>query len=284
MSLLAIPNVSEGRDPAVVDALVVAAGSAGAHVLDVHTDPVHNRSVLTMSGNEEQLPRSLMALATTARQRIDLTLHEGAHPRLGVLDVCPLVPHGESMTRPRGAALHTAELLGAAGFPVYLYGASALSPGTRELPDIRKGGLAAVIERANERPPDLGPRVIDPRTGVVCVGARPTLIAFNVWIACDVRLAREIARDIRGRDGIRALGIRIDEGSSQVSMNLTRPDSCDVEGAFERVRSRAVDHGAQVIATEVVGLVPQRYLPNPDAEAARLLIAPGRSLESVLTL
>jgi glutamate formiminotransferase len=284
MPLLTIPNVSEGRDAQVISKLSDALEAGGCRVLDVHTDAVHNRSVFTAVG---RLDRGLAELASRAASLIDLRVHTGAHPRVGVVDVCPVVPHGTAMDE----AVDTAHAVGEeiatrAGLPVYFYDHAAAD--ARSLPEIRAGGLTALMDRARTGlAPDLGPREIDPRTGVVCVGARDALIAFNVWIRSGPGAARAIARTIRERDGglagVRALGLEMSEGLAQVSMNLTRPEETGILAAFGAVVSEAVRMGIEVEATELVGLVPERYLPAPDAEAARLLIEPGRSLEAALT-
>jgi glutamate formiminotransferase len=284
MPLVTIPNVSEGRDTAVLTMLTSALGDAGCRVLDVHSDARHNRSVFTAVG---QLVGGLGALAEIAVETIDLRAHTGVHPRVGVLDVCPVVPHEAPMDDAVRAARDAgAEIAERASVPVYFYGDAAHEP--RSLPEIRAGGLETLIERARLGfSPDLGPHDIDPRTGVVCVGARGVLVAFNVWLRAEVEVARAIASVVRARDGglpgVRALGLDLGEGLSQVSMNLTAPDVTGIDAAFAAVASEAARAGAAVEHTEVVGLVPERYLPNPNAEAARLLVEPGRSLESALT-
>jgi glutamate formiminotransferase len=287
MPLIGIPNVSEGRRPHAVRRMSDAISDAGAAVLDVHSDGTHNRSVLTTTAEPTRLVTALTELAKAARDLIDLERHEGVHPRLGALDVCPIVPYGI----PMGAAVATARTLAASigdsGIPVFLYGAASTRAQTRELPNLRRGGLEAMIERVPELPPDEGPDTIDPRTGVVCVGARGVLIAFNVWLRSPVAVARAVARAIRasagGLPGLRALGLEIDDQpTSQVAMNLTDPLRTGIDDAFEATRTVATRLGAEVLATEIVGLVPQRFLPDPDAQAARLLLAPGRSIESAL--
>lgn len=284
--LVAVPNVSEGRDLRFLGRLVEAAGAAGARVVDVHSDPVHNRSVLTVAGEAGALVDGMAALAALAAE-IDLTAHEGVHPRLGGLDVCPFVADGvavaEAVAVARSAGAAIAER---AGVPVYLYGHAAARPACARLPDLRRGGLGRLVERSQgELPPDFGTTPIDPRRGVVCVGARDVLIAFNVWLRCDVGTAREIAAAVRADDrltGVRALGLDLDRGRCQVSMNLTDPATTAVDDAFAIVAEHAAAAGIEVRGTELVGVPPERFLPAPDAEAARLLIKPGRSLEAAL--
>lgn len=282
MTLLAVPNLSEGRDAATVGRFVASVEAEGAAVLDVHSDPDHNRSVLTLSGPPERLVRACTALARAA-STIDVQIHQGAHPRLGGLDVCPFVPHNSGMEEAIAAARSTAEELGLRlGLPVYLYGHAATRASTRELPDLRRGGLAALARRASrELPPDTGPKEIDLRRGVVCVGARGPLIAFNVWLKTDLRTARAIATEVRSAS-VRALGLALRTGTTQVSMNLIDPPAVGIEEAFEAVRLQSDRRGAEILATEIVGLVERRYLPAPDATATRLLLEPDRCLEERL--
>ena len=279
--------MSEGRRPHVVRRMSDAISDVGAAVLDVHSDGVHNRSVITTTADPAPLITALTALAKAARDSIDLESHEGIHPRLGALDVCPIVPHLTTMEAAVTTARALAESIGESGIPVFLYGAAARRTETKELPDLRRGGLTALIERLSELPPDEGPSTVVPRTGVVCVGARDVLIAFNVWLRSPVATARAVAHAIRasegGRPGLRALGLEIDDRpTSQVAMNLTDPHRTGIQDAFEAASAAAARLGAEVVATEIVGLVPERFLPDPDAQAARLLLAPGRSIESAL--
>ena len=250
-------------------------------MLDIHSDEVHNRSVLTATGDAEALTEAMTALARVCTE-IDLTTHRGVHPRVGGLDVCPFVPHEIDMADAIEAAIATGARIGAEGIPVFFYGNAARRPETRELPNIRRGGLEGLIARVSDGLiPDAGPAQIDPRIGAVCVGARGPLIAFNVWLAAPASVAREIAARVREPDRIRALGLQIDGTRSQVSMNLTSPDEVGIEVAFARVEG-ALPAGAEILATELVGLVADRFLPSPDAKVARLFVEPGHSLGSAL--
>ncbi|MDQ3941065.1 MAG: glutamate formimidoyltransferase [Actinomycetota bacterium] len=287
MTLVAIPNVSEGRDRRTIKRLTHVVTARGARILDLHSDVDHGRSVLTLAGEGDALVAAATALAREAASSIDLTEHEGVHPRTGALDICPFVPHDVPMNEAVEVAHSAGAAIGAAGIPVYFYGAAARRAETRELPALRRGGLAGLLKRAREGLlPDEGPDEIDPRTGVVCVGARDPLIAFNVWLRGSLETARTIANVVRaekGRAGVRALAFELpSRGLTQLSMNLTDPAATGVEAAYESVERAAREHDATVVATELVGLVPQRYLPGPDAEAAGLLIEPGRSLEAEL--
>jgi glutamate formiminotransferase len=282
MTLVAVPNVSEGANEKRVAQLAESVAEAGARVLNVHSDPVHDRTVLTTTGSRSELVDGMSTLASACLS-IDLTRHHGVHPRLGALDVCPIVPHDE----PIAAAVETARAVGKeiahnAGLPVFLYGAAAERVETRELPDLRRGGLEALAERIDRGLiPDFGPGAIDRRRGVVCVGARDVLIAFNVWIEADPATARAIARAVRS-PAVRALGLPMREGTAQISMNLIAPQRIGVDRVFATVEGECRRHEIRVTATEIVGLVPERFMPDPSKEAARLLMQPGRSLESAL--
>lgn len=283
MPLLAIPNVSIGLPGVILDNASSAIERSGARVLDLHTDAVHNRSVLTVSSRDDGLIDGMVALAAECIE-IDLTAHEGVHPRLGGLDVCPFVPHGTSMDEAIDAAHTTGTRIGdELGVPVFFYCHAALRPETRALPDIRRGGLEGLIERiVGGMKPDAGPTEVDPRVGVVCVGARGPLIAFNVWLRAELDTAQAIAGLVREQGRVRALGLDTRDGRCQVSMNLTSPNEVGIEEAFERVDAAAATRGAEIVATEIVGLVTDAHLPSPDARVARLLIEPGHSLEAAL--
>jgi glutamate formiminotransferase len=281
MPLLAIPNVSEGSSRASVAPFSRAIESQ-ARVLDIHIDPIHNRSVFTVTARDEALVEAMVGLAVACLD-IDLENHQGVHPRVGSLDVCPFVPH-EVPLRDAIAAAHEAgaAIARTAGLPVFFYGAAARRSDHRELPDLRSGGLYGLSQRIRAGlAPDAGPADIDPHHGVVCVGAREPLIAFNVELGSSIETAREIAGRIRDR-AVRALAFALSDKRSQVSMNLIDPSAVGIDDAFARVEVHAAEHAVSVVATEIVGLVPERFLPQPHAKAARLLIEPGRSLESVL--
>lgn len=280
MPLLAIPNISVGSPGHVLRSATTAVVDAGARLLDVHSDGTHNRSVLTATADTGTLVDSMVALASSCRS-IDLERHVGVHPRVGALDVCPFVPFETSLEDAVEAA-HTAGRAIAARVqaPVFFYGAASLREETRELPDIRRGGLEGLRRRITEGlQPDAGPAEIDPRYGVVLVGARGPLIAFNIWLAADVSVARTIAGEVREPDRIRALGLEMDGGGSQVSMNLIAPERSSIENVFSRIDAMT----DAITATEIVGLVEDRFLPDPDAKVARLLVEPGHSLESALS-
>jgi glutamate formiminotransferase len=282
MTLIAVPNVSEGRDLSVVAGFSHAVTQSGARVLDVHSDGAHNRSVLTLTGGDAELVAACTALAGLGKT-IDLQRHEGVHPRLGGLDVCPFVPHGTTMEEAIALAHRTARSVAdETGLPVYLYGRAARRRQTRELPDLRRGGLSGLMEKCDSGlTPDEGPARINPHEGVVCVGARGPLIAFNVWLETVESVAHAIAVEMRS-ESVRAMGLRIDDRTAQVSMNLIQPERTGIEEAFESVRAAASLRGVDVVATELVGLVERRFWPRPDATVARLLKEPGHCLEDRL--
>lgn len=280
MPLLAIPNISVGSPGDVLRSATTAVVEAGARLLDVHSDMTHNRSVLTATTDPMPLIDSMLALALSCRS-IDLEEHVGVHPRVGALDVCPFVPFETSID----AAIEAAHDAGHAiatevQAPVFFYGAAALRKETKELPDIRRGGLEGLRRRMAEGlRPDAGPAEVDPRYGVVLVGARGPLIAFNVWLDADIDVARSIAAAVRAPGRVRALGLEMGERRSQVSMNLIAPEPASIEDVFGRIDSMT----DAVSATEIVGLVEDRFLPGPDAKVTRLLVEPGHSLESALS-
>ncbi|MFL6192633.1 MAG: glutamate formimidoyltransferase [Thermoanaerobaculia bacterium] len=266
-SLECVPNVSEGRRPEVVARLAAAAASGpGVRLLDRTSDPDHNRSVLTLAGGAEGLRQGLLALYETALAEIDLSRHQGVHPRVGAVDVAPFVPLGET---PMAEAVAAAERLGAEvarrfGLPVYLYESAARRPERTRLADIRRGGFEGFPARIADPAwaPDFGPARVHPTAGVTVVGARFFLIAFNAVLDTpDVAVARAIARRVRESDGglpaVRALGVPLaSRGLAQVSMNLVDYRRTPLLAAFRRVEQEAAALGAGVLESEVIGLVP----------------------------
>jgi glutamate formiminotransferase / 5-formyltetrahydrofolate cyclo-ligase len=260
----AVPNFSEGRDHARTSRITEAVRAVpGVRVLGLHSDPDHNRSVLTFAGEEDAVLSGAVALAKACAVELDLTSQSGEHPRMGVLDVLPFVPlEGATMDDAARLARRAGESLGSLGFPVYLYGAAAAAPHRRKLPDIRRGGYEGVASRLGDPlwTPDYGPRTLDPHRGAVAVGARPFLVAFNAYLDTDdVEVARAVASQVRESGGglraVRALGFRVG-GKAQVSMNLTDLEETPIPVALEAVRSAAADLGASVESTELVGLAP----------------------------
>ncbi len=259
--LLAVPNASEGRNTETVEAI---AGSFGhARLLDIHSDPDHNRSVFTLAAPQGELAAGLLEGARAAVERIDLREHDGVHPHVGALDVAPVVYVDDAQ---RGAAcaeaLTAAALIGdELALPVFLYGQLATDPGNRERAAVRDGGPDRLAERlaAGEIEPDAGPSELHPSAGALLVTARPPLVAFNVDLADeDLELARAIAAEIResadgGLSGVRAIGLPLRErGCAQVSCNVHDHRATPLAEIVERVRARA-----EVAGAELVGLAPR---------------------------
>ena len=260
--LLAVPNVSEGRDRRVIDELSRVV-SARARLLDRHSDKAHNRTVLTVAGSPEDLITALPALAGAALERIDMATHQGAHPCVGAIDVCPIVYPSEDLRESAEAvARDVAVAIGQAGIPVFLYGRLAGSEEHRERAYFRDGGFEAIVDRIEheELAPDHGPPTAHATGGVCLVTARPPLVAFNVWLGeGQAAQARAIAAELReaggGLPGVRALGLDLD-GTAQVSMNVHDPIGTPLAVVLERVEEVAESHGAEVSHAELVGLVP----------------------------
>ncbi len=262
---LAVPNFSEGRDPDAIAAISAAFGRA--RLLDRHTDEVHNRTVLTLAAPGEALHGALIAGAEACIERIDMGAHQGAHPCVGALDVCPLVWVAESQ-RPtaRELALEAALAIADLGVPVFLYGELATDPRRAERSYFRRGGLTELAERmrSGELTPDFGPAEPHPSAGATLVTARPPLAAFNLELDTpDVEIARSIAAQLResggGIGGVRAVGIELGD-RAQVSTNIHDPVAVPLATVIAIVRGLAAEHGATPVAGEVVGLVPEAAL------------------------
>jgi glutamate formiminotransferase len=260
--LESVPNFSEGRDLRTIEA-IGAAVSARARLLDVHSDADHNRSVYTLIADDAALVDALVAGVACARDRIELSSHAGAHPRIGAADVVPLVPlYGDDMPRARAAALALGERIGdELELPVFLYGELAEGRGPAFF---RRGGPEELQRRvdAGELRPDFGPQRLHPTAGGVLVGARRPLIAFNVNLRnASIEIAREIASLVRERDGgypsVRALGIDLPTaGLVQVSMNIEDYEATSPHVVVARIAAEAEARGAEVAGSELVGLIP----------------------------
>ncbi|MET0645003.1 MAG: glutamate formimidoyltransferase [Pyrinomonadaceae bacterium] len=286
-----VPNFSEGRDPRVVESLVEAVESvAGAVVLGTHVDPDHNRSVVTFVAPPEAVVEAAVSVVGRAAELIDLSRHAGQHPRMGACDVLPFVPVRGLSVEECVALAHAAgrRIWDELNIPVYFYESAALRPERRNLADVRRGGFELLREQiANtpERAPDVGEPRVHPTAGACIVGARPLLIAYNVTLKTgDLSVAKRIARAVRGRDGgllhLKALGFELaSRGVVQVSMNLTSYERTNLHHAFEAVRREAEREGVEVLASEIVGLVPQAAL---DAAAAHFLKLENYTADVVL--
>ena len=251
-----VVNISEGRRREVIDAI---AATAGRDLLDVHVDPDHHRSVLTTVGET-----AVRHITVAAVEQLDLGVHQGAHPRIGVVDVVPFValdptPFAEAVAaRDRYARWAADEL----GVPCFLYGPE------RSLPDVRRGAFTALS-------PDVGPAEAHPTAGAIAVGVRPVLVAYNLWLATpDLDEARRIARSVRG-DAVRALGLAVG-AHVQVSMNLIDPTRVGPAEVYERVAAQAT-----IARAELVGLVPRSVMSSIDpSDWERLDLALDRTIES----
>ncbi len=266
-----VPNVSEGRNQETIHAIAAALRRVPEiRVLDVEFDPDHNRSVFTFAGTPEGVKEAVFALFQEALPRIDLRSHKGEHPRMGAVDVVPFVPvRGVTMedcialSREVGQGIWERFRV-----PVYLYANSATKPEREDLEAIRKGEFEGFFEKIKDPAwaPDFGEPKVHPTAGVVAVGAREFLIAYNVYLNTnDVRIAKAIAKAIRGSSGglryVKALGFEIKErGLVQVSMNLTNYKKTPIPRVLELIRREAARYGVSVVESEIVGLVPQGAL------------------------
>jgi glutamate formiminotransferase len=258
LPLESVPNFSEGRDQATIDAVGDALG-AHARVLDVHSDADHNRSVYTLVGSEGELGDALVAGVAAAVERIDLREHDGAHPCIGAADVVPIVPlRPEDMERARAAAVSIGARIGELGLPVFLY-----APPERGPAFYRRGGRSELERRlaVGELAPDFGPSELHEAAGGVILGARAPLIAFNVNLRGPVSVARAVAAVVRERGGgfpgVRALGLDLPRaGLVQVSMNVEDWEAAALHDIVDRIAAEAESRGAEVVGSELVGLMP----------------------------
>ena len=272
-----VPNFSEGRDLAVVRAIVEAMRSSGAEVLDWSADPDHNRSVVTVIGPPELVEEAAFAGAAVAVEMIDLRRHHGVHPRIGSIDVLPFVPlAGLSMKEAGTSARRVGErMANELELPVYFY-AQASDPPGRSLVTLRRGGFEALVGGwPADRVPDLLPAQwpypgAHPTAGACCVGARPVLLAWNVWISgISVEQARAIAKQVReghsGIRGLRALALRLPSRDAiQISMNIEDVEKSSPADAFALVRSLVGASGGKVEQTEIIGMAPDELLEAAD--------------------
>jgi glutamate formiminotransferase len=278
-----VPNISEGRNAATIDAIARAALSVRfVALLDRHVDRDHNRSVLTLAGPPDAVAEAAFRAAKEAVARIDLRSHEGAHPRAGAADVIPFVPlEGATLELAVELARSTGERIARElGVAVYFYEAAALRPERRPLPFIRNKGFEELSRLVKEDParwaPDLGPAELHPSAGASSVGARTFLVAWNVDLESkDLALAKTIAREVRessgGLRGVRAKGFALEsQGRVQVSLNLVDFHETSVARAFREVERLAQKHGVAIARSELVGLIPQEALDQAGAELLRL--------------
>lgn len=264
-----VPNFSEGRDPAKVDAIVEAMRVPGVYLLDREMDADHNRCVITLAGEREAVLEAAIRGVGRASELIDLTHHQGAHPRIGAADVVPFIPiSGVTLDDCVAMARHAgAEIWKRYQVPVYLYEAAATAPERQNLENIRRGqfeGLRNEIAINPARRPDFGDPQLHPTAGATVVGARKFLIAYNIFLnTADVAIAKQIAKAIRFSSGglryVKAAGFLV-RGLAQVSMNLTDFEQTPIHRVFELVRREAARYGVAPVSSEVIGLIPKLAL------------------------
>jgi len=267
-----VSNISEGIRREPIAGIVEAVARAGCRVLDVHSDVDHNRTVLTFVGEAAYVERGAIALIRVAIDCLDLTVHQGVHPRFGVVDVVPFVPlHGSTMEE----CVCLARCLGETvadrfSLPVFLYGVAATRPERANLANVRRGRIEEVAERLHtaDGRADFGPPTLHPTAGAVAIGARGFLVAYNVLLESrDVPAARSIAAAVResggGLPGVKALGLFLEsQRCTQVSMNLTDVCATPIRAAFDQVAYEAAQRGIDIRESEIVGLVPEVSLIN----------------------
>jgi glutamate formiminotransferase/formiminotetrahydrofolate cyclodeaminase len=266
-----VPNFSEGRRPEVIAAIRDAiAAVPGVAMLDVSSDPSHNRTVVTFAAPAEQAVRAAFNGIAKARELIDLTAHTGEHPRIGATDVCPFIPlEGATMDDCVALARALGERVGTElGIPVFLYERAATRADRANLADIRRGEFEKArheIGKNPDRVPDFGPNKIHPTAGATVIGARPFLVAYNVYLgpAANLAVAKEVAKVVRASGGglpsVKGLGLEVD-GQAQVSMNLTDTDTTPIWRAYDAVKLEAEKRGVSPTWSEIVGLVPAHAL------------------------
>jgi glutamate formiminotransferase len=283
-----VPNVSEGRRADIIATLAAAIAAPGIHVLDRSSDPSHNRSVFTFAGEPGALRDAVLRLFAAAIASIDLRAHDGVHPRIGAVDVVPFVPlEGATMEECVTLATSTATLVAERlHVPVFLYEEAATTDDRRSLSNIRRGGVDGVALRMKQAAwrPDFGPDRPHPTAGATAIGARPVLIAYNVNLASNrLGVAKRIASTIRAAGGglanVKALGLQLDDGTVQVSMNLTNYKETSMMTVFDVIAREAAVDGVRVLESEIVGLVPRDALP---ADPARRLKLRAADLDRVL--
>ena len=266
-----VPNISEGRRTEVIEAVVdVVRHTPGVALLDYSSDPSHNRTVITFLGEPSAVAQCAIDLAGKAVELIDLTKHEGEHPRMGAVDVIPFIPI-KDVTKEEAIAISKEvgqKISDSFGLPVFLYEDSASAPHRVNLAKIRKGQFEGMAEKVQQEEwePDFGVRKIHPTAGVVAVGARMPLVAFNINLSTsDVSIASKIGKIIRrssgGFDCVKALGVMLeDRNIAQVSINMTDFNRTPLYRVLELVKAEAARWGVHVVGTEIIGLTPMKAL------------------------
>src|ERR1700682_1112271 len=267
-----VPNFSEGRDPAKVEAIVAAMRSApGVYVIDREMNSDHNRSVVTLAGDPDAVAEAALLGVGKAAELIDLTVHQGAHPRVGATDVVPFIPI-EGVTLDDCVALARRvgnELWKRYRIPVFFYEAAATRPERVNLENVRRGqyeGLKEELKKNHDRQPDIGEPKLHPTAGVSVVGARKFLVAYNINLnTSDVSIANKIAKAIRFSNGglryVKAMGVDLKgRNLAQVSINLTDFEQTPMHRVYEMVKREAQRYGAIPVGSEIVGLVPKKAI------------------------
>ncbi|MFZ5366226.1 MAG: glutamate formimidoyltransferase [Patescibacteria group bacterium] len=277
-----VPNFSEGRDKRKIKAIVDAGRIAGVKILDIESDPDHNRMLTTIVGEPEMVFRAVWEMIKVATKLIDMEKHHGEHPRIGATDVVPFIPVANvSMKECVQLARRLGKKVGEElKIPVYLYEVAATRPDRVNLADVRRGeyeGLKEEIKTNPERIPDFGPAKMHKTAGAVVVGARKFLIAFNVNLETkDVQIAKDLARIVREKDGgfpaVKALGFEIkDKGYVQVSMNLCDFEKTNMDKVFRKIKEEAEKRGVRVLGSEIYGMIPKTALARINLDELQLI-------------
>lgn len=269
--LQCVPNFSEGRDKEKVEKIVEEVRKVeGVKLLDYSSDPTHNRSVVTFVGDPDKVIEAAFNACKAASELIDMTKHEGEHPRMGAMDVCPLIPISEiTMDEAVEYSKKLAQRVGdELGISVYLYERSATKSERENLADVRRGQYEAMEEKLKSDgwAPDYGPIELNKKSGVSAIGARPALVAYNVNLnTSDVEIAKKIAKSMRAKGGgftyCKAIGLLLeDKNLAQVSMNLVDYTKTPIFRVFEAIKREAARYGVSIVNSEVIGLVPMQAL------------------------
>ena len=266
-----VPNFSEGRDKAKVDAIIEAMKMDGVYLLDREMDADHNRCVITLVGEREPIQEAVLRGVGKAAELIDLTKHQGAHPRMGATDVVPFIPiEGVTIEDCVQMAKHVgAEIAKRYKIPVYLYEAAAQRPERTNLENIRRGQFEGIRDEIGTNPartPDFGEPCVHPTAGATVVGARKFLVAYNVYLNTnDVEVAKKVGKAVRFSNGglrfVKGMGIPV-RGLAQVSMNLTDTDQTPIARVYEFVKREAARYGVMPLSSEIVGLIPKKALED----------------------